>query len=255
LDTAVRVWDAATGKQVLICTLEQPQTGVYPQGVVWSADGRSLLAFFCEYLSIPGNDQFKDQIVGVVQIWDAETGHPVRSFHVLPPVTITGATAEAGKMNAYAQVRSWAMNERYLAVARTVPSSTASGRLGTVVEESFTSPTPTPQPTPTPPPVTATTQPTQAPTPTPGATPTPGLPPSPLPSTSPSEVIESWDLTTGSQVATLDPGRLSGDNPPTAPHLYVIMGLMWAPHGGNLAVNVLSRKTVCGSSGMGPLGS
>lgn len=41
---AVHVWDATTGKRLLICSLEDVATGLAPAGVVWSADGSHLLA-------------------------------------------------------------------------------------------------------------------------------------------------------------------------------------------------------------------
>jgi hypothetical protein len=201
--------------------------------MAWSADGRALVAFFGEYTRFPGNDQFVEQLVNLVQVWDAATGQPTRSFHVLPPATITGAISESGKSNAYPHVRQWAMNERFLAVAIEPATSAPTARLGGTHVAAPLSPTPTPPPTSTPPPATPTPPPSA--TLTPSATPTPA-PPSPPSTVPPTEIIEIWDLATGRKVATLDPGRQSGDNPSTDPSLFEVMGLVWAPHSGNLAV-------------------
>lgn len=176
---AVHVWDATTGKRLLLCVVKDAAAGLPLAGVVWSADGSHLLAV------VKGATQAD---IERVQVWDAATGQPIRSLAV--------------RRNAV----TWAMNERYLAVATQVPPPPAAARRGALVAV-----TPTP---------------TAAPTPTPAATPTP--PPQPTPIPLPSDVIEVWDLTTGDVVATLAP-----DDPSTS---IPVQKMEWVPNNATLAV-------------------
>lgn len=179
---AVHVWDATTGKRLLLCALDGAAAGLSPAGVVWSADGARLLAL------VTGS---AITTIDRVQVWDAATGQPVRSISVRRTAT------------------TWALNERYLALATQV-SPEGAARRGMP-----TSATPTPPATPKPPP-----------SPTPSATPVP--PPTALPYV----VVEVWDLTTGNVVATLAPG---------APSEYIVVQKMvWATNSSTLAVAATS---------------
>jgi WD40 repeat protein len=165
---AVHFWDATTGNRLLICTLDDAATGRTPAGVVWSVDGRRLLA------TVEGP---VSSTVDRVQVWDATTGQQVRSMSVRRTAT------------------AWAMNDRYLAVA--TPSPQAAKQQAAVPMAALISPTPAPLSTPTSEP-----SPPVHSTPAPLSTPTPA-PPTPIPS--PRDVIEIWDLATGGLVAVLDP--------------------------------------------------
>lgn len=230
-DAGVQVWTATTGKKLLTCTLEHPEPGVNPQGIVWSADGKYLLAFFGEYSSVPTNNTFKDQIVAMVQVWDATTGQRVRHIQVIPPITITGAISDAAILNNYTHVTHWALNERYLAVTKSLPTSPQQQDAANASSAAPSSPTSQ---------LAATfLQPTQ-PTPTPFPTPTPAPTPPPPPSTSlPTDVTEIWDVATGSKVFTLDPGSQSAANRPTAQNR--VQAMVWAPNSGMLAVSTVGQ--------------
>jgi WD40 repeat protein len=173
---AVHVWDATSGKRLLICTLEDAATGLSPAGVVWSADGGHLLAV----IEGPVNSA-----IDRVQVWDAVTGQRVRSIPV--------------RRNAIV----WAMNDRYLAVATQAAPQQAAAQRGALMG-ALTSPTPAPPATLTPAP-----SPPVHSTPTPPATPTYALP-TPIPP--PRDVIEVWELATGRLVAALDPDVPSANN-------------------------------------------
>ncbi|HEX4716859.1 MAG TPA: WD40 repeat domain-containing protein [Ktedonobacteraceae bacterium] len=117
-DAAVQVWDATTGKKLLSCTLEKTVTGVSPLGVVWSANGKYLFAFFGEYtLLSPESNRSEKRIVGIVQVWDAVTGQRVRSIPIMQPTTITGPYNDTVSLDPQPNLMTWALNEQYLAVA------------------------------------------------------------------------------------------------------------------------------------------
>jgi WD40 repeat protein len=175
---AVHVWDATTGKRLLLCTLEDAATGRAPAGVVWSADGGRLLAIIEGPVS---------SALDRVQEWDAVTGQRVRSIPVRRTATV------------------WAMNDRYLAVATQVAPQQAGAQRGALMG-ALTPSTPAPAATPTQPP---TPSPPAHSTPTPPATLTPARP-TPIPS--PRDVIEVWELATGRLVAALDPDVPSANN-------------------------------------------
>src|SRR5262249_717564 len=157
---------------------------------------------------------FQNQLVGMVQLWDAANGRRIHSIQVLPPVTITGAIADAAVLNRYPHIRAWALNERYLAVTKSlVQSHGAAARLGA-------SPLATPTPMPTP-----------VPTPTPLA---------PLPALPSDEATEIWDLVAGTRVSTLDLGGQSAPNRPTAPN--TVDTMLWVPDGARLAVHTLGQS-------------
>jgi WD40 repeat protein len=190
----VQVRDATTGNKLLTCVLEDTRSGLAPLGVVWSADGKQLLAFVGPYgILTPGS-----RLADSVQVWDAATGRRVRSFPVTPLATATAS----GEWGGQPPVTAWAFNAQYLALAK----ATAAPRADTRV-----SPSPTPSPLPTPSPV----------------------PPTPVLSLP--DIVEIWDLATGSKIATLPPG------PPSAPNKVALMG--WAPGSGTLAVALRDQAT------------
>jgi WD40 repeat protein len=198
---AVHVWDATTGKRLLLCTLEEAAPDLFPKGVVWSADGGRLLAIV-EGPFIAALDGFA---LDRVQEWDAATGQRVRSIPVRRTATV------------------WAMNDRYLAVATRVAPQQAAAQRGALMGALIPA-TPAPPATPTQPPT-----PTPSATLTPPATLTPALP-TPIPS--PRYIIEVWELATGRLVATLHPD---------VPSAYSsIENLVWAPESSTLAVSTLA---------------
>jgi WD40 repeat protein len=111
-DGAVQIWNATTGEKLSTCKLEQPVPGGLPalsvmgpaagKRVVWSADGKYILAFVGP-LQKP-----------IVQVWNAANGHHVRSFPVTQSLTLP-AKGDGGDQ---LRVTAWALNARYLAVAK-----------------------------------------------------------------------------------------------------------------------------------------
>lgn len=110
---AVQIWNATTGKKLATYTLELPVQGRFPvplldesdpggTRVVWFADGKHVLAFV-------GSEEKQ-----MVQVWNAASGARVHSFPVTQPLTLAVNEGNQPKMTA------WALNERYLAVAKTV---------------------------------------------------------------------------------------------------------------------------------------
>lgn len=188
--SAVHIWDATTGKRLLVCALESTAIGLTPAGVVWSSDGAQVLAAVVRSSSSD---------IESVRVWDAATGQRVRRIPAPPTAT------------------TWAMNERYVAMV-----TQATRRQGTAQMSAWLLPTPTlpatPAPTPSPP---------GRSTPMPPATST-SAPPTPNPV--PPAVIEIWELTTGSSIATLDP--------PAPPTYGAIEQMVWAPEGSKLAISV-----------------
>lgn len=106
-DAAVQIWNATTGEQGLACKLEHSITGVLPTSlptgkssnkqVVWSDDGSYILAL------VGSPDQ------QMVQVWNAANGQRMHNFLVQPPPLRTGDQL---------LLSAWALNTRYLAVAR-----------------------------------------------------------------------------------------------------------------------------------------
>jgi WD40 repeat protein len=110
---AVQIWNATTGKKLATYTLELPVQGVFPVPlldesdpggtcVVWSADGKHVLAFV---------GSMEKQMV---QVWNAASGQRVHSFPVTPSLTLTANGDGGDKLI----MTAWALNERYLAVAK-----------------------------------------------------------------------------------------------------------------------------------------
>jgi WD40 repeat protein len=129
-------------------------------------------------------------VIDRVQVWDVATGQRVHSIMVQRTAT------------------AWAMNEQYLAVATQAAQQQGTARLSTLLG--------------------APISPTLSLTPTPGATPTPPPTPAPpAPSPSAREVIEVWELTTGSLVAVLDPEVPAAHG--------AIQTMVWAPDSSKLA--------------------
>lgn len=106
----VQIWNATTGKVLHTCRTDHPGPEMVPLDVIWSADGRIVLAFVGWYTTgilTPGS-----RIVEMVQVWDATTGQQVRSIPVMEPVTANAQGTGADRP----LVLNWALNERYLAV-------------------------------------------------------------------------------------------------------------------------------------------
>lgn len=103
----VQIWNAATGKTLQICRTDHPGPAMVPLDVIWSADGKNVLAFV-------GHDRgtaltVGSRIVEMVQVWNAATGQRVRGFPVMEPVTVNAQGTDRSL------VQTWALNERYLA--------------------------------------------------------------------------------------------------------------------------------------------
>jgi WD40 repeat protein len=110
---AVQIWNATTGEKLATYTLEQPVQEGLPgpllgewgdaggKRVVWSADGKHVLAFV---------GSLEKQMV---QVWNAASGQRVQSFPVTHSLPLAANGGDQPKMTA------WALNERYLAVAKT----------------------------------------------------------------------------------------------------------------------------------------
>ena len=105
----VQIWNATTGKTLQICRTQHPGPEMVPLDVIWSADGRNVLAFVG--WDKTGVLTAESRIVEMVQVWDATTGQQVRSIPVMEPVTVNGL----GTGTDQPLVRKWALNERYLA--------------------------------------------------------------------------------------------------------------------------------------------
>lgn len=106
----VQIWNATTGKTLQTCRANHPGPAMVPLDVIWSADGRNVLAF------VGSNDTTPiltagSRIVEMVQVWDATTGQQVRSIPVMEPVTVNAQGTGTDRP----LVQNWALNERYLA--------------------------------------------------------------------------------------------------------------------------------------------
>jgi WD40 repeat protein len=89
--------------------VEHPVQGVFPLDVLWSADGKYVLAFV-------GSDHSMvlaagSRIIEMVQVWDAATGQRVRSIPVMEPVTVNALGTGTDRP----LVQQWTLNEHYLA--------------------------------------------------------------------------------------------------------------------------------------------
>ncbi|MGZ3714056.1 MAG: hypothetical protein ACXVA4_01435 [Ktedonobacterales bacterium] len=105
----VKIWNAATGKTLQTCRADNPGPAMIPLDVVWSADGKYVIAFVGsnrEMVLTAGS-----RIVEMVQVWDVATGQRVRSIPVMEPATVNDLGTETDRPLVY----KWALNERYLA--------------------------------------------------------------------------------------------------------------------------------------------
>jgi WD40 repeat protein len=112
----VQIWNATTGETLQTCKLEYALEGVSPLDVVWSADGKQVLAFVglneIGIMTPPPGSRF----VEMVQVWDAATGQRVRSILVTQPLTAVPMQSADWQRDWSGQsiVATWALNERYL---------------------------------------------------------------------------------------------------------------------------------------------
>src|SRR5260221_11593352 len=105
----VQIWNATTGKILQTCRTDHPGPDMVTLDVIWSADGRSVLAFV-------GWDNTVvltagSRIVEMVQVWDATSGQQVRSIPIMEPFAVNAQGTGTDRP----LVRNWALNERYLA--------------------------------------------------------------------------------------------------------------------------------------------
>jgi len=114
----VQIWNATSGQTLQTCRTEQLIDAVYPLDIIWSADGASVLAF----VGWDRNGSLRpgDHIIEMVQIWNAATGQRVRSIPVMGPVPVNAI----GSAPVQPLVQSWALNEGYLAAAKLIQNTT-----------------------------------------------------------------------------------------------------------------------------------
>lgn len=111
----VQIWKATSGQTLQTCRTEQLIDGVYPLDIIWSADGTSVLSFVGWDTNV--RLTAGERIVEMVQIWNAATGQRVRSIPIMEPVTMNAL----GTGTDQPLVRLWALNERYVAVVKSEP--------------------------------------------------------------------------------------------------------------------------------------
>ncbi|GCE15347.1 WD40 repeat domain-containing protein [Tengunoibacter tsumagoiensis] len=105
----VQIWDPLTGQKLHTCHPEHVSQDIYPQRVMWSADGKQVLAFVGHGWAVmePGSRVFEQ-----VQVWDVASGRRVRNIPLMDPVTVDTSGSQTDLL------QHWTLGERYFAAAQ-----------------------------------------------------------------------------------------------------------------------------------------